>query len=174
MTKNLGPNDRYRVLAGEDPELSLARWEEMEHVEKRDWAQAMLDFMPTFPGPTMMNFIYGPVRAGDTSNLGAAWEHNAGAFSLLGFTAADFYVLDLCIGRRLDDVLAWAGEKFCIRSFDPKIALGLIPGDWSEWLGFVRDGVTPMRALDLVLDGDKRSWPSSIIRWDDGSVEVSI
>ncbi|GAB2530102.1 hypothetical protein [Paramicrobacterium agarici] len=174
MTKNLGANDQYRALAGDDPDLALARWETMGRREKQAWARAMVDFLPTNPGPTMLSFIIGPARAGDTSNLGAAWEHNAGAFSLLGFDASDFYTLHLCIRRRVGDLLSHAGTKYCIATHNPDNALGLIPEDWAEWLRRVRAGVSPLRALDVVLDGDTRTWPRATTTWDDGSVDVSV
>ncbi|MWB97648.1 hypothetical protein [Agromyces seonyuensis] len=151
------------------------RWAGVPEELRLDWCRALLDFPPYFPGPSFMVYTAQAIR-GDRVATPLVWPLHAASFHRLGFTAVDWYMLRLCLDRRLEELLARGDERFVVDTTGPHgyRTCALIPEDWTDWLALGRAGLTPLRAFDLIVDGDRRSWPGgSIIDGDDGTVIAS-
>lgn len=135
-------------------------WGEVPQHLRLDWCRALLDFPTFFPGAMWMSIAANTIRADKVSNAVYQWAWQADDFHRVGFTPDDWYLLRLCVDRRLDELLGREDGRFVIDTtrFEYR-TITLIAEDWADWLTLRRAGVTPKRALDLLVDGDMRSWP---------------
>ena len=70
-------------------------------------------------------------------------------------------------GLRLD----WCRALIDFPTFFPG---PLIAEHWTDWMPLQRAGVTPMRALDLIVDGNRSSWPGGAILDRDGNIIIVV
>ncbi|BDZ64110.1 hypothetical protein [Agromyces mangrovi Wang et al. 2018] len=144
-------------------------WGGMPEPRRLEWCRALLDFPPTFPGPTIMTFAAARIRSGGSVHI-IDWTAQAMALEAVGFGPAEFMLLRLAIAKRVDELRARDDGRFVIDTMVVGYpSLTLIAADWADWLEFVAAGLTPLRAADLVIDGDRRSWPGGFIRGRDGT-----
>lgn len=164
---------RITAMSPSDPINDRSPWGDVPEEDRPRWCRALLDFPTAFPGPMVMTFAARQIRAGGVATL-HDWAWQAAAFHRLGFSAADWYLLRLCVDRRRETLLARTDGRFVVdtqRVGYPSIAL--IAEDWTDWLPLLRSGLTPLRALDLIVDGDRRAWPGGRIIGGDGDVIAS-
>lgn len=159
---------------GYTPERARNPWGGVPEELRLDWCRALLDFPTFFPGPFAMSIAARVIRDDRVSDVVDQWSWQADDFYRIGFTAADWYLLRLCVDRRLERLLTREDGRFVIdtqRYGYPSIAL--IAEHWTDWLPLLRVGVTPRRALDLIADGDRRSWPGGFLINRDGDTLMS-
>jgi hypothetical protein len=126
-----------------------------------DWCRALLDFPTFFPGASRMAWTARIIRS-DRATTVHQWAWQADDFHRSGFTASDWYLLRLCVDRRLTKLLEKDDGRLVIdtqRLGYPTIVL--IADHWTDWKPLLRSGVSPQRALDLIVDGDRSSWPAA-------------
>jgi hypothetical protein len=165
--------DQIRRMSPGDPRNERSPWGDIPREDRPAWCRAILDFPTHFPGATVMTFAAREIRSGGVATL-HAWAEQAAAFHRIGCTAADWYLLRLCVDRRLERLLAREDGRFVIdtkRSGYRSIAL--IAEHWTDWLPLLASGLTPLRALDLIVDGDRRSWPGGRVIDGDGNLMAS-
>ncbi len=139
------------TLGGVDPERSRATWDAMPDDEKAAWCRGFVDFPPTFPGATIMAAISRRVREGGFASW-VSWREHAGAFSLLGFSQYDYYMLRVCADRRREELLLRRDLRLVVPDQRVGTFFGLVPDTWAPWLTLVHGGVTPMTAVDSVAE----------------------
>ncbi len=166
--------DALRRSPGYTPERAKNPWGTVPEDQRLDWCRALLDFPTFFPGPLWMSSAARDIRDDRVSNAVPQWAWQADDFHRFGFTPADWYLLRLCVDRRLEQLLARDDGRFVIDTQRLGYRTSaLIAADWTDWLPRRRAGLTPMRALDLVVDGDRRSWPSGFLIDRDGNIIMS-
>ncbi|MFC9918262.1 hypothetical protein [Agromyces binzhouensis] len=159
---------------GYTPERRRNPWGEVPEPARLDWCRALLDFPTFFPGPLAMGFAARTIRADKATAAVAQWAWQADDFHRAGFTADDWYLLRLCVDRRLESLLAREDGRFVIDTTRIGYrSIALIAEDWADWLTLRRAGLTPKRALDLLVDGDRRSWPGGLVIDGDGKIVLS-
>jgi len=140
--------------AGGSDDLSPTEgWGAVPEGDRPLWSRYMLDYMPWFPGVTMMTFVAPGVLNGGTG-APLRWKRLAQRLHAVGFTPTDYYLLcqDLDVRRergrlteeahgRFFDV--WGRGRFW--GFEPRTEL------WAPWPAHVRAGRSPRRATDYVL-----------------------
>ena len=97
---------RWRALRrspGYTPNRERAPWGDVPEEQRLDWCRALLDFPTFFPGPAWMGFAARTIREDRVSDAVPQWAWQADDFNRIGFTAADWYVLRLCVDRRLGE-----------------------------------------------------------------------
>lgn len=165
--------DRMRRMPPSDPRNARSSWGDVPEEDRSAWYRAILDFPTQFPGPTIMTFAAREIRAGGVATL-HAWAQQAAAFHRIGFTAAEWYLLRLCVDRRLEGLLAREDGRFVVDTqrvgYRP---VALIAEHWTGWLPMLATGLTPLRALGLIVDGDRRSWPGGRVIDGDGNLMAS-
>ncbi|GAA2035869.1 hypothetical protein GCM10009819_20490 [Agromyces tropicus] len=148
-----------------DAPASVDPWGEVPIDERLDWARALHDFPPVFPGPTVMFFIQKRIRSGRVASLDD-WAWQAAAFHRIGFTAADWYLLRLCVEQRLERLLARGDGRFVVDTQRLEFqSVALVAEHWTDWLPMTRSGVTPLRALDEIIERgpDGCAWPGGFV-----------
>ena len=163
-----------RRSPGYTPNRERSPWGDVPEEQRLDWCRALLDFPTFFPGPAWMGFAARTIREDRVSDAVPQWAWQADDFNRIGFTTADWYVLRLCVDRRLEKLLARDDGRFVIdtqRFGYPSVVL--IALHWIDWLPLLRSGLTPMRALDLIIDGDRSAWPGGFLFDRDGNIIMS-
>ena len=165
------PADQYRETARDalrrSPGYAVERernpWGSVPEPLRLGWCRALLDFPTFFPGPMSMSFAARTIRSDTVSNAVPQWAWQADDFHRIGFAAADWYVLRLCVQRRLDKLIAREDGRFVIDTQRLGYrSVALIAEHWTDWRPLRRSGLTPIRAIDLIVDGDRRSWPRRV------------
>ena len=147
----------YTPMREEDP------WGSVPAHLRLDWCRALLDFPTFFPGPVRMGRVAGIIRSDRVATVDQ-WAWQADDFHRIEFTAADWYLLRLCVARRLNHLLERDDGRFLIDTQRLGYrSIALVAEHWTDWMPLQRAGVTPMRALDLIVDGNRSSWPSGAI-----------
>lgn len=172
------PADKHFETAAEalrrSPGFSPVRehnpWGDVPDHLRLDWCRALLDFPTFFPGPTAMAFTARIIRSDRVATV-HQWAWQADDFHRIGFAAADWYLLRLCVDRRLDKLLDLEDGRFVAdtQRFGYR-SIALIAEHWTDWMPLLRSGVTPKRALDLIVDGNRSSWPGGAIIDRNGNV----
>lgn len=141
----------------------LAEWGAVPPELRLGWCRAMLDFPPRFPGATVMVFFSEAIRADQPAAV-VSWGRHADAFHRLGMSSDEWTVLRMAADRRRDDLLA-QGDRLMVDTAPASThdSFALVPAGWRDWLALRRAGLTPLRALDLIVDGDTSSWPKGRI-----------
>ena len=148
-------------------------WGSVPESLRLDWCRALLDFPTFFPGASRMAWTARIIRS-DRATTVHQWAWQADDFHRSGFTATDWYLLRLCVDRRLTKMLEKDDGRLVIdtqRLGYPTIVL--IADHWTDWKPLLRSGVSPQRALDLIVDGDRSSWPGGAIIDLDGGILMS-
>ncbi|WP_400996734.1 hypothetical protein [Agromyces sp. GXQ0307] len=149
---------------GYTPERDRNPWGDVPEELRLDWCRALLDFPTFFPGPFAMSIAARVIRDDRASDVVAQWSWQADDLHRVGFTAADWYLLRLCVDRRLEKLLARDDGRFVIDTTRLEYrSIALIAEHWTDWLPLRRAGLTPLRALDLVVDGNRASWPGGFL-----------
>lgn len=166
--------DALRRSPGYTPERRRNPWGAVPEDERLDWCRALLDFPTFFPGPMWMSIAARIIRDDRVSDVVSQWSWQADDFHRIGFTAADWYLLRLCVDLRLEQLLAREDGRFVIDTQRyGYLSVAPIADHWTDWLPLLRAGVTPKRALDLIVDGDRRSWPRGLLTDRDGNAVMS-
>ncbi|GAA1758801.1 hypothetical protein [Agromyces humatus] len=166
--------EALRRSPGYSPDRERNPWGDVPQHLRLDWCRALLDFPTFFPGAAWMAFTARTIREDKVSKAVGQWAWQADDFHRIGFSAADWYVLRLCIDRRIEKLLARDDGRFVIDTTRYEYrTIALIAEHWTDWLPLRRAGLTPKRALDLVVDGDRRSWPGGFLIDRDGNIIMS-
>ncbi len=155
--------EALRRSPGYTPMREADPWGSVPEHLRLDWCRALLDFPTFFPGPARMGRVAGSIRSDRVATVDQ-WAWQADNFHRIGFTAGDWYLLRLSVDRRLDKLLARYDGRFVIdtQRFGYR-SIALTAEHWTDWMPLQRAGVTPKRALDLVVDGNPNSWPRGAI-----------
>ena len=166
--------EALRRSPGYTPQRAGNPWGAVPGDQRLDWCRALLDFPTFFPGAMWMGFAARTIRDDRVSNAVPQWAWQADDFHRIGFTPADWYLLRLCVDRRLEQLLARDDGRFVIDTQRLGYrSVALIADHWTDWLPLLRAGLTPKRALDLIVDGSRKSWPAGFLIDGDGTILMS-
>ncbi|MGO3660906.1 hypothetical protein [Microbacterium gubbeenense] len=144
ISADFGASDKLDPVEG---------WGDVPEADRPLWSRYLLDYMPWFPGPVIMNYVAPGVTNGGT-RAPHVWKDTARNLHAVGFTPADYYLLAVlmkeCFGTQLD--VQRHAHLFELWP-DAKRAgmFRFTPSAWKPWLEKVRAAESPRRAVQYML-----------------------
>lgn len=134
-------------------------WGDVPEADRPLWSRYMIDYLPWFPGVTVMSFIAPGVVNGGT-RAPRVWKDTARELHAAGFTPIQYYLLAELLKRvrergELDEAIhAQFFKQWFTESHGP-VTFRLQPESWKPWLDRLKRAESPQRALQHILRGEE-------------------
>ncbi len=145
--------------SGSDDLNPSAGWGDVPEADRARWSRYMLDYTPWFPGITMMGSFVAPGILAGGSGAPKQWKEHARDLHELGYTPTDYYLFSQQLELRLvtGRLLEMEHRRYFAKwgTGNPRWGFIMQSDAAKVWLGHLRAGRSPRRAMDYTLtDGN--------------------